>query len=181
MKALAALVLVTFAAGGAQAARDPWRPLHRPLRIAQLAPGGACPTTTARGTIPSLGSMPAWGTGPMSPVVPGARDRLVVQLAHEEGLGAEWAVEKVLWMPTTAYRGPLLIRGRQLDGPNEVRFEDGVPGFTPAARLRPVRELRIYGGRGHPATTRVRASGCYAWQLDGTGFTRTIVFEAVVA
>jgi hypothetical protein len=31
---------------------------------------------------------------------------------------------------------------------------------------------------GHPSYARVRAPGCYAFQIDGTMFSRIIVFEA---
>lgn len=31
----------------------------------------------------------------------------------------------VLWFVYPGYSGPVLVRGRQLDGPNELRFERG--------------------------------------------------------
>jgi len=83
-----------------------------------------------------------------------------------------------MWSVDPRYVGPVLVRGRQLDGPNEIRFENGSPGFTDEQRLHPARELRLLGGYVHPATTRVRALGCYAWQIDGIGFSRRIVFVA---
>jgi hypothetical protein len=72
----------------------------------------------------------------------------------------------------------VLIRGRQLDGPNEVRFEDGV---NPGRELR----LRVLGSSGgqwynRASYTRLRAPGCYAWQVDGLRFSRVIVFRAFV-
>ena len=75
----------------------------------------------------------------------------------------------------------VLVRGRQLDGANEVRFEDGRPGFTPHGRLDPARELRLQNDeRNHASTTRLRAPGCYAYQLDSAIFSRLIVFRAVL-
>jgi hypothetical protein len=70
------------------------------------------------------------------------------------------------------YGGPVLIRGRQLDGPNELRFDAGA--FPP-------REIRIPASRvqrNRPSFTRVRAPGCYSYQVDGLAFSSTIVFEA---
>ena len=70
------------------------------------------------------------------------------------------------------YRGPVLVRGRQLDGPNELRFNRG---------LLPPREMRILPApqlRTEPSFTRVRAPGCYGYQVDGIGFSYLIVFEA---
>jgi hypothetical protein len=83
-----------------------------------------------------------------------------------------WFGKKVLWAVDTAYRGPVLVRGRQLDGPNPLRFNRGVV---------PPRELQIPASpppRGQPSFTRVRAPGCYGYQVDGVGFSYVIVFEA---
>jgi hypothetical protein len=51
----------------------------------------------------------------------------------------------------------------------------------------PAKEMRLFpvGGRSpsgwqhRPSFTRVRAPGCYAWQVDGTTFSRMVVFRAV--
>jgi hypothetical protein len=71
------------------------------------------------------------------------------------------------------------VRGHQLDGPDELRFENGSPGFTEEQRLHPATELRFVGGYIRPAVTRARTLGCYAYQVDGLGFSRRIVFRAV--
>jgi hypothetical protein len=91
---------------------------------------------------------------------------------------SDWSGNKVLWI-AHRYRGPVLIRGLQLDGPNEVRF-----GLARS----PAREMRLtsVGGsspgdwQNRPSTTRVRAPGCYGWQVDGATFSRVIVFRAVL-
>jgi hypothetical protein len=88
--------------------------------------------------------------------------------------------QEVLWFVHPRYRGPV-IRGRQLDGPYRVRFDRG--------SVHP-RELRIgdesvqWGGqppgtRGRPSYTRLRATGCYGYQIDGTTFSRVVLFRAV--
>ena len=89
-----------------------------------------------------------------------------------EFAGGEWSGQKVLWVVDPAYRGRILIRGRQLDGPNELRFEHG---------LVPPREMHLIGRgphTGRPSYTRLRAEGCYGYQIDGAHFSRVIVFEA---
>ena len=80
-----------------------------------------------------------------------------------------------------AYRGPVLVRGLRLDRAYRVRFDQGNV---------PRRELRIgseetvswpgqpHGSRGKPSYTRLRAAGCYAYQIDGTTFSRVVVFRA---
>jgi hypothetical protein len=80
---------------------------------------------------------------------------------------SDWSGNKVLWV-ARRYRGPVLIRGAQLDGPNELRFSS-VGGRSPG------------GWQNRPSTTRLRAPGCYAWQVDGTTFSRVIVFRAVLS
>jgi hypothetical protein len=74
-----------------------------------------------------------------------------------------------MWIIAAGYTGPALVRGRQLDGPYQLRFERGVV---------PSHERRLRGGGDHPSTTRLRAPGCYAYQVDGLRFSYRIVFEA---
>ena len=83
-------------------------------------------------------------------------------------------------MRSPSYRGPVLIRGRQLDGTHHVRF--GL-AFVPPTELR----IGSWGnattapGWGFRAsTTRLRAPGCYGYQIDGRTFSRVIVFQAVL-
>jgi hypothetical protein len=78
-----------------------------------------------------------------------------------------------------SFQGRVLVRGRRLDGRYLLRFGDG---------RWPVGELRMrFGperlGEGdwlqYASYTRVRAAGCYAWQIDGEGFSEVVVFRAV--
>jgi hypothetical protein len=130
-------------------------------------------------------SFRVWGPGPAYPFIGSGSDR--AQLVFELPLGdpvfgTEWGGTKAIWGISIRYAGPILVRGRQLDGPNEVRFENGSPGFTDEKRLHPDAELRLVGPKphGNPATTRLRAPGCYAYQVDGRGFSYLIVFDARV-
>ena len=83
--------------------------------------------------------------------------------------GSEWSGNKVLWFVSPAVVGPVLVRGRRIDGPGDVRFD---------LDLNPSTELRLPTTLGHPSTTRVRAAGCYAYQVDGPSFSYPIVFRA---
>jgi hypothetical protein len=161
-----------------------WSQLRRrPLVGQQLEPGSACPVAPRTGELTRVGLNPgfiAWGPGPAWPVLGGLTSLDVpFEFASAGPEYTEWGVRKAMWGIDARYVGPTLVRGHQLDGPNEVRFENGSPGFTEEKRLHPVTELRFVGGYVRPAVTRVRALGCYAYQIDGIGFSRTIVFHAV--
>ena len=78
----------------------------------------------------------------------------------------------------TGYTGPVLVRTARIDGPGTatMRFsywgETGDGGYY--ADL-PTDNSDL------PATTKVGGPGCYAYQVDGSTFSTTIVFRAVAA
>lgn len=166
--------------GAAQVdASDPWAKLHRPLRIPRLAPGERCPVTSAQRVSPDFA--PAQGSGPVYPVGAAHGLRFIHPPTRDQlWYPTRWSGQKVLWIARVSYGGRVLIRGRQLDGPHELRFGDGQV---------PARELRLHGrdaftenwqGRQWLTYTRLRAPGCYAWQVDGASFSKVIVFRARV-
>ena len=178
----AALVLALGGAAFAAPARQlTWRSLHRPLHIPRIAPGMPCPTAKPdpRGDLSRFEGIvgTAWGRGPAYPVLREQDGKPVLDFVYPPArnsafFGSEWSGQKVMWAVNPAYHGRILIRGRQLDGPNGLRFDDG---------LTPPREKRVVGGGitvGWPSFTRLRAGGCYGYQIDGKSFSRVIVFEA---
>jgi hypothetical protein len=182
-RAAASGALVLLVAGAAYAAptRQPtWRSLHRPLHIPHIAPGTPCPTSKPdpRGDLSRFKGLvgTAWGRGPAYPVIQERDGKPVLDFAYPPApksgfAGSRWSGQKVMWALNPAYHGRVLIRGRQLDGPNELRFDDG---------LVPPREKRLFGGYASwPSFTRLRAEGCYGYQIDGKSFSRVIVFRAV--
>jgi hypothetical protein len=171
------LAALALAAAPSQAAStsDPWAALRRPLHIPRLAPGTPCPVTP----VGARHVERAQGAGPVYPIGGFPALRFVYPPQPDQLFyGSSWSGQKVLWTARGHYRGHVLIRGRQLDGPHELRFGHGVV---------PARELRLEtegppppsGWRGWPSTTRLRAAGCYGWQVDGPGFSRVVVFRAV--
>jgi hypothetical protein len=170
-----AVALATLAAS-ASAAPDPWKALYRPLHIPRIEAGAPCPVanTDPKGDLSRLGRFggAAWGLGPAYPGGLGdVRPVLGFRWpASESGFAPSgWSGNKVLWI-VAPYRGPgILVRGRQIDGPNELRFNGGIV---------PARALRLIRQGGNPSYARVRAPGCYAFQLDGAAFSRVVVFEA---
>jgi hypothetical protein len=92
----------------------------------------------------------------------------------------EWGGQKVLWVLSAAATPPVLVRGRQLDGDSEIRFNDR---DVPADELvldTAIRDSSIAGGwYAFPGYTRLRHGGCYAYQVDDATTTSLIVFRAV--
>jgi hypothetical protein len=117
----------------------------------------------------------AWGRGPAYPVLQERDGKPVLDFVYPPGpnsefAGSQWSGQKVMWVLNPAYHGRVLVRGRQLDGPNGLRFDDG---------LVPPREKRLAGALTTWASfTRLLAEGCYGYQIDGAHFSRVIVFEA---
>ena len=158
----------------ATAAADPYASLRaRPLRLPALAPGQSCPRASGRIVSPSFG--PALGDGPVYPVGFGTEGVFDLTGAQEEG---GWLYAKVLWVGAPNFRGPVLVRGRQLGGTGELRFERGPD---------PANELKLHtNGRSPdaagwidwPSYTRLPGPGCYAYQVDAADRSLVIPFEA---
>jgi len=88
------------------------------------------------------------------------------------------AGSKVLWVIAPRYSGPVLIRGRQVDGSKPLWFQLG--GNQPALPEMQLPPGTIPGWRAWPSATLLTKAGCYAWQVDGTSFSTVIVFRAVI-
>ena len=159
-----------------------WRGLvRRPLHVPALPAGSPCPATEAQGTLGERGNVdasmsPAFGPGPAYPTLFSEAGR--ARLNYLKSWGYEgWDGTKLLWT-VPRYYGPYIVRGRQLDGDGQLRFDWGP---TWSGRLH--EELRLVGPypRLNPAATFLRGPGCYAYQVDGRGFSYLIVFEARAA
>ncbi len=153
-----------------------WKTLRRPLEIGTVASGKACPITPGQEVSPDFGV--ALGSGPVYPVGLGSDAVLRYGFGDEvSGFQGPWGGQKVLWIARPDFAGPVLIRGRQMDGPNELRFGEG---------SEPVPELRLpekggsspSGWRNWPTYTRVREPGCYAYQIDTLESSYTVIFRA---
>jgi hypothetical protein len=144
--------------------------LRRALHLPGLGAGGACPVS---GVAPVSYAGPAVGTGP----VYAAQS---TPFAITSFINSSWDGARVTWVANPSYTGPVLIRGGQVGGAGAVGFGEGHV---------PVDELQLLtaagqssgepaGAREWPSFTRVRSAGCYAYQVDGTDFSRVIVFQA---
>jgi hypothetical protein len=116
-------VLLAFAvpAGAGDAG---WGALRRPLHLPKLASGAACPVSRVDARVPWDRINIFGGTGiGRGPVYPGLGSRSgLLYATRDEQYGGRWFGEKVFWYVLPSYRGPVLIRGRRLDGPQSVGF-----------------------------------------------------------
>jgi hypothetical protein len=101
-------------------------------------------------------------------------------LAVSPFVGSTWLGARVTWSASAGYTGPVLIRGRQLDGPHAVGFGEGHIPYDELQLLAPGMGASRApgGGREWQSFTRVRTHGCYGYQVDGTSFSEVIVFSA---
>ena len=169
---LASAFSFAVCAGGAE------QSIQQPLHLPKLAPGSSCPITIERRVTPIFGL--ALGKGPVYPVAPWSHGTYYY---GESGTGTEASILKVLWIGRPEYQGEVLIRGHQLDGPNDLFFRrelnspinlelslsQGNGGSNPG------------GWRGWPSDMIVYAPGCYAYQIDGAGFSEVVTFKLVNA
>jgi hypothetical protein len=177
--ALLAALALTQPTGGS----DVWATLHRPLHLPRVAPGGACPVSSVNRHVAwsRINIFGGSGIGP-GPVFPGLGSGGHITVTQDTQYGGPWLGTKVFWYVLPSYRGPVLLRGRQLDGQH-------IMGFNGTRTPKP--ELRIHeydtvawsgqppGSRGVPSGVRVLAPGCYGVQMDGTRFSRVVVLEIV--
>jgi hypothetical protein len=151
---------------------DLWTPLRRPLRVPTLGPNRTCPVARPAAGVDfaHYGLARGVGPGPAYPI--GYTDGTIAINWQGNDVDATlWGAQKVLWFVHPRYRGPVLVRGVGLDNPLRVRFGRG--------RIPPA-ELRLpEGTRDRPSYVRIRKPGCYAFQIDGLTFSRSIVFRAV--
>jgi len=158
--ALALLTLVFGAPGAAASPGGVWKKLHRPLHLPELAAGADCPVSP----IDRQFAFGRYGVGAglgRGPAYPNAGSAALTVGLPPTGLWAEsaWSGAKVLWFVSPAYRGPVLIRGRRLDGSSWVRFGDGK---VPASELRIPAGSSLRSRTGTPSSSRRRSpvDGC---------------------
>jgi hypothetical protein len=86
-----------------------------------------------------------------------------------------WFFYKTLWTVSPKYYGPVLIRGGRIDLPGTLRFA------PTAKQIRTSLSMIGYDASGSwrrsTAYTLFHGPGCYAFQLDGTTFSKVVVFK----
>lgn len=167
------------------AASPPWSKLRRPLHLPRLAAGARCPISRVDRRVDwvpiNIFGKSGIGRGPVYPGLGGMGGRLTA--TPDTQYGGPWAGGKVFWYVKPSYSGRVLIRGRRLGHRQRLGFNGAAvpnqelriePGMTVSWQGQPP------GSRGVPSSVRVRAPGCYGVQIDGTSFSRVVVFAVTV-
>ncbi|MFN8516858.1 MAG: hypothetical protein U0841_30655 [Chloroflexia bacterium] len=157
---------------------EDWAALHRPLALPAMSLGASCPLTPGASISPHFG--PGLGVGPAYPIM---SNDAIYHYSVAQPTRDGWVELKVLWVSAPTYSGPLLVRGHRIDGPQSLLLTTSATGGS----VSPQEELRLFasntsplaGWRNWPSYTLVQAPGCYAYQVDGTTFSYTIVFLVV--
>jgi hypothetical protein len=154
------------------------------LDLPTLSAGVACPVSTqqvAHNLSAEFGNGPALGTGPIYALMGEMQGGVLpYSLSYSQSHPSDpWQSSKVIWMAKPEASGRVLVRGRQIDGPidgpNWILF--GM-GDAPEAALQ--WEIASQSGWASlPSEIRIRAPGCYAYQVDSQQATAMIVFKAV--
>jgi hypothetical protein len=122
------------------------------------------------------------GRAPARPVGIGRHGMLsyVPPRADNAYAGSEWGGNKVLWAVAPSVKTMVLVRGRQLDGRDRVRFGMDINPEKELLMAAPTPgEHRLDGGwRDFPNATRLKHPGCYGYQVDTPSASSVIVFEA---
>jgi len=185
----------------------------RPLALPAMPPDGRCPLGATVSTTLIAGAPAEAGLAPGDQTHP--RRRNLERLLAGPVYGVLSAVPRVLnpipdfrshdyselwpgapmtWISRPSYRGPVVVRGGQLDGAHRLAFgsasdrtlrlelptgtwheREDPPQIGPYPLKRAPRRWRA-----QPVTVRVPSSGCYAFQVDGIGFSYPLVFAVAV-
>jgi hypothetical protein len=156
--------------------------LLRPLRFPRLQQG-SCPTTSGRRYDNGQFAGLVLGAAPVQPLIApdhpshaGEALRGILIFDPASKTKGMYRV-KTLWFARPRYQGPILIRGRQLDGPHKPSFGEEGSLLDPMLSAGPTINGE-HGFREWPGATWVPRAGCYAWQVDGTNFSDVIIFRA---
>jgi hypothetical protein len=153
--------------------------LARPLTIPTIEPGAPCPTSSAttRSPVAQPADAAGLGTAPLYPIS--------FYVGRDATLGLRGATPapdglyelKVVWASTTGYVGPVVVRVGRLDGAGRGRVEQLYHADASRGDA-VVFELTDFP-QDWPSLTRVSATGCWAYQVDGLTFSEVMVFRVV--
>jgi hypothetical protein len=125
--------------------------------------------------------------GPVYAALPEGAPRIVLLSLLPTVGDSRWRLVRTIWISRPDYDGPVLVRGGRLDRAGVLGFGEGLPprmslrlpaGDWPVTRLgsREGEAARQAGWRVTAIPTLVRSTGCFAFQVDGLGFSYVLAF-----
>jgi hypothetical protein len=181
---VAAIALLLSACAGPSSSSAPaptatltagWLALQqRPLKLPRLASDATCPFEAGHGIAANVGNVQ--GQGPVYAFWSNASTLGVMQSN---------VLQQVAWYIDPSYTGPVLVRGRQLDGSGVLTFHGGLDQASyhgDWAKAPNLPALRLMADAHEPAWAplltwvNVPGEGCYGYQVDGSNFSYIIVF-----
>ncbi len=174
--AAVAALLFAGCSGGGKPRSGATSPGLAPTReaAALATPAGTCPRSPARTIDPQYGL--AAGSGPVYVVAKYDANGDVQFGPHAPGSpGASFAAAKLMWVVAPAYAGGAVVRAARVEGVGAVKFGQG-----PNADSLTIAAAAAGGWRAIPSNEWVTAGGCYAFVVQGEGFSETIYIMASV-
>jgi hypothetical protein len=151
-----------------------------------------------REVVPAVAALGPWPPGPSNtrgPVyaaVPEGAPRIVILSAlRRRHRDSQPSLVRTLWISRPSYDGPVLVRGGRLDRPGALGFGVSDPpreslrlpaGSWAGIRV-DARDEEVDAKAGWwvaVVPTQIRQPGCYAFQVDGLGFSYVLAFGVQV-
>ncbi|MFI7552593.1 hypothetical protein ACIBQ2_22920 [Micromonospora sediminimaris] len=147
-----------------------------PLQLPNAGPGDACPVTEPQPWPNPDQASRVLGPGPLYPVADYFADG-ALQLRDEDREPDGTYSKKVRWIGS-GYTGPVLVRAARIDAPGSATVAFS---YTGESRDDGHHAVLTSQESDLPGVTTVDGPGCYAYQVDGSTFSVTVVFRAVLA
>lgn len=162
--------------------------------IPQVSPTTSCPITRGHDLETHAFGGFALGSGPAFPIIAENRDANgIYHFGSVQPTDDGWWPLKTLWALSPTVEPPFLVRVARLDGDRGVGVEGGSPAGSSIATGIGTGPFDLYSAEifnesinvddvdhwpSYPGGTFVKQQGCYAFQVDGRGFSYTLVFRA---
>jgi hypothetical protein len=150
--------------------------LAHSLHLPRVAAGAACPVTRGSDYRGPFVFGQRYGAGPVSFILGDRGDPQQGTSVLGTPAQAGWLAAENVLLIDKSYRGPVAVRGVRLDGSGDVGI--GAPDTSTYVEPPFGGDLNVHDGyRTPPAGIWVKTPGCYGFQVDGLGFTESIVIN----
>ena len=129
--------------------------------------------------VPHIGWMVV-GDGPVSLGLVGGQRRARISIAQSVRDKQGWRAQKTPWLVRRAYRGPVTVTARRIDGPGQVRLAK-VYGqhLRRLAFARDNVSPPTHGFYLLPSGALFRSTGCYAFDVSGRHYFERLIVRVV--